>query len=337
MNINHPLQKYFGIKPLTMFYIVFGYIIVFSIWWAILLYQKNETAFNEKVELNKIFYTTTNPTVEYTSTKDYQSLYEKYGKQKQMILSEGLVFIILLFGGLWQVLSVFLKEIELNNQQTNFLLSITHELKSPLASIKLSLETIERRDLEATQVKKFLTNSLSDVDRLESLVENILFAAKIESNTHGLIEQASNLSTIVNNSVKKFEMLKKNIVLKANVAENVILNIDPIGFTSVVYNLIENAIKYSPINSEITINLQQTDTKVFFTIADKGIGIAENEKNEIFKKFYRVGNEDTRKTKGTGLGLFIVKRFVEITNSEIEVLQNEPQGTIFKITFYKPI
>jgi signal transduction histidine kinase len=107
------------------------------------------------------------------------------------------------------------------------------------------------------------------------------------------------------------------------------------GYTSVLINLIENAIKYSDENSEVTIVLSDDETNIFLEVKDKGYGIPKEEKEKVFDKFYRVGNEDTRKSKGTGLGLYIVKRFVEIYNGTVELTDNIPNGSIFKITFPK--
>ena len=107
--------------------------------------------------------------------------------------------------------------------------------------------------------------------------------------------------------------------------------LDAIGFTSVITNLIENAIKYSEPDTEVRIKLHSDNSNVFLEVADNGSGIPENEKGKVFDKFYRVGNEDTRKTKGTGLGLYIVQHIVKMHNGKIEVRNNHPSGTVFEI------
>jgi two-component system phosphate regulon sensor histidine kinase PhoR len=103
----------------------------------------------------------------------------------------------------------------------------------------------------------------------------------------------------------------------------------------VLINLVENAIKYSPQKTQIQVALQEDEGSVYLIVADNGIGIADDDKTKVFTKFYRVGNEDTRKTKGTGLGLYIVKRFMEIYSGQIELKDNSPQGTIFTLRFPK--
>ena len=107
------------------------------------------------------------------------------------------------------------------------------------------------------------------------------------------------------------------------------------GFTSVVINLIENAIKYSSAGGSVDISLQENGNDIILQVKDEGYGIPDSEKKKVFEKFYRVGNEDTRKTKGTGLGLFIVSRFVEIYKGKIDLLDNTPKGTVFSLSFPK--
>ena len=168
------MLKLFGKSPFLLFYIVFGYIIVFSLWWGYLLFSKNEQAFTEKMQLDRINYQSTPNPIKYEETQSYLQLLTKYKKDRIMVLSEGLFFLFLQIIGLIQVRRIFGKEIELAIQQTNFLHSITHELKSPLSSVKLALQTFQKRTLEPAQKEKLINNALSDVARLESLVENIL-------------------------------------------------------------------------------------------------------------------------------------------------------------------
>src|ERR1035437_2619815 len=126
------LKNFFSSDPFKTFYVVFAYILAFAFWWTYLLYEKNETAYKEKIELNQISYRRLNNNGEYTSTQEFRQVQSKYFRQKFMIMGEGSVFILMLLFGLMRVRKVFLSEMELADQQRNFLLSITHELKSPL-------------------------------------------------------------------------------------------------------------------------------------------------------------------------------------------------------------
>lgn len=300
-----------------------------------MLYAKNETAFTERIELQRITFQKDNPKLDYAASKDYKDLVSKYNRQKFMIVTEGGVFILLLLLGLLRVRKVFLREMELAAQQRNFLLSITHELKSPLATIKLSLQTLVKRKLEPQQSEKLIGNSLVDLDRLESLVDNILFAAKIEREEPGLGSDEINVSDIVRAVTDRYLHNKKAIAITGEIKPDLYLHADALGFTSVVINLIENAIKYSPEQTAMHVVLTEEGGSIVLKVADNGIGISGEDKNKVFEKFYRVGNEDTRKTKGTGLGLYIVKRVVEIYKGEISIKDNTPKGTVFTLRFPK--
>jgi signal transduction histidine kinase len=122
-------------------------------------------------------------------------------------------------------------------------------------------------------------------------------------------------------------------VIKTSVQPFIFLNGDKFALTSVVTNLIENAVKYSPPCEEVKVSLKQKGDQIYFIVADLGIGINDQEKSRIFEKFYRVGSEETRKTKGTGLGLFIVKQVLDKHQALIKVRNNNPSGTIFEVIF----
>ena len=209
-----------------------------------------------------------------------------------------------------------------------------HKLKSPLASIKLYLETILKRDLDPAQQKSFLNNSLKDIERLDDLVENMLIATKIESKSYTFPKEQFNFSQLVNSVAGRLQLHTcSSQVIKTSVQPFIFLNGDKFALTSVVTNLIENAVKYSPPCEEIKVSLKQKGDQIYFIVADSGIGINDQEKSRIFEKFYRVGSEETRKTKGTGLGLFIVKQVLDKHQALIKVRNNNPSGTIFEVIF----
>lgn len=320
-------------NPFRTFYIVFTYIIAFTLWWAYLLYAKNETAYQETVELNEIRFHQMNTSIDYHTTVEFEKVYSKYKRQKFMILSEGLAFLVLMLLGLLRVRKVFLQEIELAEQQKNFMLSITHELKSPLSSIKLSLQTLTMRKLDADKTERLISNSLTDIDRLDALIENILFAAKIERNETGFSDTETDISELSSQLVEKFMFNKKSITIETNIQPDIYMKVDGLAFTSVLINVLENALKYSDEKTKVKLKLHTDNNSILFVLADNGVGVPNEFKGRIFEKFYRIGHEETRSTKGTGLGLYIVKRVVEIYHGTITVADNKPCGTIVAITF----
>ena len=252
-----------------------------------------------------------------------------------MVMGEGAVFLFLLFVGAYFIHASIKKEDKLKEQQQNFLMSVTHELKSPLAAIKLSLETIVKRDLDKELQTKLLRNSLKDIERLDDLVENMLLATKIESKNYSFPKEEFDLSELVNKITDRLQVHScgNEQLIAVNVKPNIKIHGDKFALSSVVTNLVENAVKYSGPCAEVTVHLCQNDGKAVLTVSDKGPGIPDGEKMHIFDKFYRVGDENVRKSKGTGLGVFIVKEVLQNHDADISVKDNTPQGAIFEVTF----
>ena len=284
-------------KPLTIFYLIVGYVFAQFCWWAFLL-----------VELQP----------------------EKW----IMIVGEGAVFLSLLLFAAYRMRKAIGDEVALQNRHKNFLLSVTHEFKSPLAAIKLYLETLEKRDLDKAQQKKFISNSIQDIDRLDDLVENMLIATRIDSKNYSFPKEDFNFSELILAIINRYKNhASKSRTIETCLENDIILNGDRFAMCSVVSNLIENAMKYSPEASTLAVRLMKLKNHIIFEVADQGDGITDPEKLKIFNKFYRIGNENTRKTKGTGLGLFIVKEVLQNQQASIKVLNNEPKGTIFRTVF----
>jgi two-component system, OmpR family, phosphate regulon sensor histidine kinase PhoR len=253
-----------------------------------------------------------------------------------MIMGEGSVFILVFTVGAYNLHASINKERRLQEQKRNFLLSVTHELKSPLASIKLYMETIQKRKLEHSQIMDFAGKCLLDVDRLNDMVENMLLASKIENRSYSFPKEQFNLSILVDSVVNRLQINKCDFsqqLINAEIEPKVEITGDKFALTSVVTNLIENAVKYSQPCAEVNVKLFRKDGQVYLMVADQGIGIADNEKSRIFDKFYRVGSEDTRNTKGTGLGLYIVKQVLEKHEASIRVKDNIPEGSVFEVVF----
>ncbi|MGJ1196233.1 sensor histidine kinase [Sphingobacterium spiritivorum] len=259
----------------------------------------------------------------------------KYEPQrKSMIIGEGMFFLLIFLWGVLRLKNNFKREHKIHQQQQNFLLAITHELKSPLASVKLYIQTILKRDLDKEQQQMFLQNSLKDIERLDDLVENVLLTTKLENRSYNLPKEEFNLTEMVESIVDRLQKNScRSQIIKPDLDADVRLVADKFAITNVVTNLIENAIKYSPPCASVFVRLKRDSGKLIFSVTDHGIGIPDEEKKNIFNKFYRVGNESTRKTKGTGLGLYIVKTVLQKHNASIKVKDNTPSGSIFEVTF----
>lgn len=252
-----------------------------------------------------------------------------------MVMGEGSVFLFLLGVGAYFIHASIKKEDKLHERQQNFLLSVTHELKSPLAAIKLSVQTIMKRDLDKQMQLSLLNNSLKDIERLDDLVENMLLATKIESRTYSFPKEEFDFSELVSKITDRLQVhsCANEQLINADIQPGIKITGDKFALSSVVTNLVENAVKYSGPCAEVAVTLCQIDGKTVLVVSDKGLGIPDREKMLIFDKFYRVGDENVRKSKGTGLGLFIVKEVLQNHDADISVKDNVPQGAIFEVTF----
>lgn len=313
-------------KPLFIFYLLVGYVFMQFCWWTYHIFELNQEIYHLKSEILILGN-------EMMSDKQLE-LDEIVNKKFWMVIGEGSVFLFLLILGFYKIRSSFKREILFNRQQKNFLLSITHELKSPLASTKLHLETLQKHDIAKEKEQQIISTAINETERLSKLVDNILIAAKIDSSVYSFHKEKVNLSELVSGIISKADILaEKHHQINADIKSEIHCLADELAITSILLNLIDNALKYSPKGSAIHISLKKDNDSIILSVKDEGIGIANSEKQHIFKKFYRVGNEETRETKGTGLGLFIVKYLVENHNAQIIVKDNLPNGAIFEVHF----
>jgi signal transduction histidine kinase len=323
-------------RPLLLFYILVVYVLIQFSWWTFLLVRLNNdvtTLRRQVIELQAM----AEPAIKDTASlaADEKRLNEELHKQWVMIFGEGSVFLVLLVLGILRTRSAFRKEAAVSAQQKNFILSVTHELRSPLASTRLQLETLQKRELPRERQQEMQANAIQDIDRLNALVENILVAARIDNHSINIHLKRGDLSALLNELCEKVKPSLSKHTLATAISANIQASYDAIGVHSIFSNLVENAAKYSPPATEILVSLQEKNNAVYFSVSDRGPGIANAEKQNIFARFYRVGNEETRTSRGTGLGLFIVKHLVEAHGWNISVLDRPGGGTTFEIRIPK--
>lgn len=314
------------------------YILLAFGWWWMLLLRKNKEYTDEKLKVVKLQMKLDSPNTHvdvFNTSSDYITLMDKYDRQRNMILGEGSIIFLGLLLGIWYIIHSFKKEVALTNQRRNFLLSITHELKSPIASIQLVLQTFQKRKLDEKQAEMLLNSAYKEADRLNELVNNLLLSAKLETTYEPYIEEI-NVAHLLNDIVSKLHIRFPNAEFKFDAQEVPILRGDKQGLFSIFTNLLENAIKYSSPSAFISIKYLYENNNFIFCISDNGMGISSSEKKKVFEKFYRVGNEETRKTKGTGLGLYIVAQIIKAHKGTIQIFDNQPSGTTFKIVLPNP-
>ncbi|MAP02074.1 MAG: hypothetical protein CMD01_04570 [Flavobacteriales bacterium] len=287
-------------KLLIVFYALIGYIILQFMWWA---------------------YHIINLTKQLNNDQDY--ILRRIG----MIAGEAFVFIVIISLGVFYVVRSFRKEFKLAQRQKNFSLSVTHELKTPIASSKLFLETLLNRELKENKKKELVEKVILDQDRLQNLVDNILMASNVAETDLELVLEEISLFHLIEKASEGFPKTHK-IINEVNKELNVI--VDEFYYISVIQNLLGNAIKYSPNGSEIYWRSFTISGTNYFSISDKGCGIPKKERRKVFEMFYRLDNEETRTSKGTGLGLYLVENIVRLHKGEISIADNK-QGCEFII------
>ncbi|MEZ4883579.1 MAG: HAMP domain-containing sensor histidine kinase [Chitinophagales bacterium] len=323
----------FASRPMFSFYAISLYAVLGFGWWIYYNISASNKHFQNSIGiLEKTFEENNLKAEDVLGSTGYNMALAERENSNLIVLGVGLLFILILIWGAYKIHAGIKKELDLHRQQRNFLLSITHELKSPIAGIKLSLETLYTRKLDFDQQRRLLQNSLKDTERLKSLVDNILMAAKIENQSIIFTRFDVSLSKIVEESARNIQdKFGRQRAFNIAIEPGIFVEGDSGALTSIIINLVENAIKYSPLNSTIYVELIADKNTCKLIVKDEGIGIEEAEKEKIFTKFYRVGNEDTRKAKGTGLGLFIVKQLVDFHEGTIRIEDNVPNGSIFTV------
>lgn len=314
--------------------ILIGYMVLAFSWWAFHLWGQNERLFEAEKQLLETRFSHDNRGLNLTQmqeTAEYRRIQRDWQKRRRMVVSEGLFFVACLAYGLYSINRSANREVKLARQRRNFLLSITHELKSPIAALRLVLETIGKHDLRREQLNSLTTNGLKDAARLQQLVEDLLLAARLDDNWQPLPEPVA-LAALVHDCAARLRVRFPEANIQVQVAEDLLpVQADKSGLTAVVQNLLENAVKYSPEGAAVIVAAEHTGGKFRLRVADQGQGIPDSEKQAVFDKFYRIGNEETRETTGTGLGLYIVQQVVRAHGGGIRVSDNQPSGTVFEI------
>ncbi|MFN5334850.1 MAG: sensor histidine kinase [Bacteroidota bacterium] len=305
------------------FWVLFTYVVAALIWWFISLEKQN-------IEMSGLKLEKADP-----HHPQYQLITQAIIREKQRnstkYLSEGITFLLLIIIGAIIVYRSFRRQISLANMQRNFMMAVTHELKTPIATTLLSLETLKHRQLELAQQHKLIDNALSETGRLDILTNNILLASQLEEKDLIQHETIFSISESTAKTLQEYRHRFPARTISSNIEEGIEMTGDERMIQIAISNLLDNAIKYSPKTSPIELVLKKDKTNCMIRIIDKGAGIPDKEKKKIFQKFYRMGNENTRNTKGTGLGLFLTQKIIDKHKGHITVHDHPPTGSIFVI------
>ena len=265
--------------------------------------------------------------------EEFRAIHRNFSKKQRAFYSEVIFFTILVISGVIWVFGKLESLLNLNKMQNNFLLSVTHEFKTPLTAIKLSAQTLQQRKMDDEMRGVLIQQMVNNSDRLDELLDNVLLATRIDGKSYQFDMHKLDITELIERSAQ-LQLCEPHFKGKFNFNEDSMMIMgDEISLKLVFSNLFQNAIKYAGAESEITVRYQLSESGFIVSVSDNGRGIDEKEYKAIFKKFYRVGDENVRETKGTGLGLFLVKQILKSHKAEITAQSNKPMGTTFNITF----
>lgn len=249
------------------------------------------------------------------------------------VLAGGIIMLAFVLCGLYVIFIYWRRQSRLYAEQKTFIAQITHELKSPLASIRLHLETIRLRNPPPDKMERFLDTMLVDTERLNTLISNFLMAAKLEQRPANAGLTQIDFSAFVQKFVQDFELhLPEGNSLTTRIEPGIFAKVDIEGMEMVLRNLLENAFLYSPASPEVQVDLCKSGKNFILSVSDNGRGVEMKERNNIFRMFYRVRNSGET-IRGTGLGLYIVKSIVKRHKGSIKVQSEGPgRGSSFVIS-----
>jgi signal transduction histidine kinase len=271
--------------------------------------------------------------------REFRELAEKYRPEllgqglNWPVMIEGLLLLVIILVGVYVIFVYWNRQSNLYAKQRDIIAQVTHELKSPLASIQLHLETIRLRKPAEERLDAFVNTMLSDTDRLHYLINNLLMAARLEQRRKPAERRLTDMSTLLAEYVERERStLPQGGSLALEAEPAVKLHIDPEEMGIVLRNLFENAVLYSPGSPDIAVRLAKSGHSVRLSIQDKGRGLEKGELKHVFEMFYRV-QQVGENVRGTGLGLYIIATIIRGYGGTV-VVESEGlgRGCTFTIT-----
>ena len=314
----------------VVFWILLIYIVVALIWWYFLLRQQTGEIYQlQKAQVAQTYTDTASAAYKNALLK----IEDERWRNDIKYFGEGIIFLLLIIVGAVYIYRSVRRQLGLQQQQQNFVMAVTHELKTPISVARLNLETLKRYQLDAEKQQKLINTSLQETLRLDMLINNILISSQLDGKAYRTSKEELDFSELLKNEVRGFQNRYPDRSVVLETEEDVDLTGDALLLRLLVSNLLENANKYSAKDKPIVVRLQYQSSKAVLQVIDEGIGIADEEKGLIFQKFYRIGSEQTRTTKGTGLGLYICRQIAETHDATIQVADVVPQGSNFIVQF----
>lgn len=306
----------------VFYWVMLAYIIAALVFWFIALDEQNKQITNFKLEQLR-------PDVHGYEAQLRNIKLEDERKNFQYI-GEGVTFFILIIAGAVLVFRMLRKQLRISKQQKDFMMAITHELKTPIAVTRLNLETLQRHRLDAQQQQNLIMTSLSETDRLNALCNNMLLLNEMDAIGYVTTKEDILLNDLVSECIKEHSSRSIQREFIQALKEELHVSGDRMLLKLALNNLIDNAIKYSPKNATVLTRGYLENGNAVLEVIDEGEGISPKEVELIFEKFYRGA---MRQAKGTGLGLYVTRQIIRLSKGTLKVTPNHPKGSIFTIRF----
>ena len=314
-----------------IYWLLLLYIVAALVWWFITLEKQNQLS--RDLRINELNSKKDIPGHE-KFAEQYLKIEKESDRNSKKYIAEGVTFLILIFIGAFFVYRSVRRQFRMQQQQQNFMMAITHELKTPISVARLNLETLQKYNLDAEKQQKIIRMTLQETSRLDTLINNILVSSQLEGGGYISSKDELDFSSLFKDCIREAKSRYPERAFIENIDPEIEISGDPLLLQLMISNLVENAVKYSPKEKPVICQLSRSVKEVILNIIDEGIGIDDAEKTKIFQKFYRTGDEATRKAQGTGLGLYLCRKIAEDHNADISVTNNVPRGTNFAIHFH---
>ncbi len=318
-------------RATILYWTLLIYIVAALVWWFISLESQNKDMKHLKIGQFRSAVDSISAPVMFNT--GLQKINNDYKKNKTKYIGEGIIFLLVIGVGAMLVYRYVRRQFNVQQQQQNFMMAVTHELKTPISVVMLNLETIQKYSLDTERQKKLMGVMLRETSRLDFLTNNILVASQLDGGGYKLSKEELDLSDLLKDCVGDFRSRFPERVFKSEIQQGADVKGDALLLQMMINNLLANAAKYSPKEAPVSAILRKENDLVKLQIIDEGPGIPDDEKKKVFKKFYRIGNEAIRKTQGTGLGLYLCSKIARDHNADILVTNNVPVGSIFTVIF----
>lgn len=257
-------------------------------------------------------------------------------RKSQSLLALGLLMLVMIMG-IYLVFRNIQQEMKLAQKKADFVSNVSHEIRTPLALINMFAETLLMDRVRTEEKKKEYYGIITkEVSRLTNMINRILSFSKIEASKRTYDKRQLDLNEVVKDVFNTYSYHLENNGFQNELnchVERLLVNADPEAMTEVLVNLIDNAMKYSLEEKHVTIKTGLKGQRAFVAVTDHGMGIPKNQLDKLFEKFYRVPNGDVHDTKGSGLGLTIVKHIMDAHEGTVEVHSTPAKGSTFKLIF----